>query len=174
MPSGSTPVTVYSQRLKRLLQNIQAGEVSVAQGLHALRELPFSDLAYAKLDHHRLLRRGFPEVVYGKGKTVGQIVSIAERFIQKGQPVVITRASAAVAARLKRKDRSMRYDAGSGVVVLNFPAQRMRGSVALVTAGTSDMPVAAEAKIILELMGRRVVEIYDVGVAGLHRLMHHL
>lgn len=168
------PTTDYERRLRRLLRQIQGGTLSVSDGLSQLRELPFSDLTYAKVDHHRLLRRGFPEVVYGEGKTVGQVVAIAERLVHSGQPVVITRATAAMNARLKRIDSRTRYHAAARVIVANVPRVRVAGCVAIVTAGTTDIPIAAEAKIILELMGRRVIEVYDVGVAGLHRLIRQL
>lgn len=140
-----------------------------------LRELPFADLAFAKVDHHRILRRGFPEVVYGSGKTVGQVVSVARRLLRAGQPLVVTKATPAMFARLQPEHPGLRYDPQARLITSRPPRPPRRGRpIAVVTGGTSDIPVAAEAEAILRLMGRRVDSIYDVGVAGLHRLVAHL
>lgn len=161
--------------MARLLGQVQRRRLSVASAMTRLRDLPFADLTYAKVDHHRAFRRGFPEVIYGAGKTVGQIVAIAQRLLAAGQPLVVTKAGPAVYARLRQEHRSLRYDARARLITTQPPTpRRSAATVAVVTAGTSDIPVAAEAETILQLMGVRVVPCYDVGVAGLHRLMAHL
>ena len=162
--------------MTRLLGQVRRRQLSVPSALRHLHDLPFADLTYAKVDHHRELRRGFPEVVYGAGKTLGQIVAIAERLLAAGQPLVVTKATPAVYARLRRAHPELRYDARGRLLTTPPPRPRRRtaGPVAVVTAGTGDIPVAAEAETILRVMGVRVVPCYDVGVAGLHRVMRHL
>lgn len=165
------------RQVRRLLTAVRRGRISVAGATEQLQTLPFEDLTYAKVDHHRSLRRGFPEVVYGAGKTVGQVVAIAERLLKAGHPLVITKARAEVFARLRRAHPRLRYDATARLIATapssNHHRRRRGGLVAVVTAGTSDAPVASEAVAILRLMGQRVVTLDDVGVAGLHRLMAH-
>ncbi len=167
--------STFRRRITRLLGQVRRHRLSVTSAMTQLRDLPFADLTYAKVDHHRALRRGFPEVVYGAGKTVGQIVGIAERLLAAGQPLVVTKAGPAVYARLRRAHPALRYDARARLITTPIPTvRRGTAAVAVVTAGTSDIPVAAEAEAILQLMGVRVVPCYDVGVAGLHRVMSHL
>ena len=182
----STPS--YRARLARLLRGVQAGQIPVSAALDHLRDLPFADLTHAKVDHHRALRRGFPEVIYGQGKTVGQVVAVARRLAAHGHPLVVTKASAAMFARLQRERPGLRYDPVARLITSPWPRPegggtassrrshrpRGRATVAVVTAGTTDIPVAAEAEAILRLMGRRVDAIYDVGVAGIHRVLAHL
>jgi len=162
--------------VRQVLRQVQRRQLSVAAAAEQLKDLPFADLAYAKVDHHRALRRGFPEVILGQGKTVGQVVAIARRLLKAGQRLVITRASPAMFARLRREAPRLRYDAAARIIATASPrpASPRSMAVAVVTAGTSDVPVAAEAEAILRIMGHRVVTLYDVGVAGIHRLLPHL
>ena len=118
-----------------------------------------------------MLRRGFPEVIYGAGKTVGQIVALARRLLKAGQPLVITKATPAIYARLKEELPRVQYDAAARMVTTPPPKPARRGLVAIVTAGTGDLPIAAEAVAILKVMGHRVQTFYDVGVSGLHRVV---
>lgn len=164
----------YRRRVTRLVGQVRRRQVSPAAAIAQLRELPFADLTFAKVDHHRVLRRGFPEVIYGQGKTVGQVVAVARRLIQHGQPLVVTKATPAMFARLAGEVPGLRYDPRARLITTPWPRRARGGPVVVVTAGTSDIPVAAEAEALVRLMGRRVVRIYDVGVAGLHRVVAHL
>ncbi|MFH1995951.1 MAG: nickel pincer cofactor biosynthesis protein LarB [Candidatus Omnitrophota bacterium] len=142
-----------------------------AAGLSAL---PYKDIGFAKIDHHRHLRRGFPEVIFGKGKTVREIVLIAKRIVEANGILLVTHADKKAYTALKKVIRLARYDARSRVIYYSsspIPKKRSKGEIVIVTGGTADQPVAIEAKITLELMGERVRMLYDVGVAGLHRLL---
>ncbi|RJO63587.1 MAG: nickel pincer cofactor biosynthesis protein LarB [Myxococcales bacterium] len=163
-------------RLERLLKDVAAGRADVAQALDRLRRLPFEDVDFAVVDHHRLLRTGVPEVIYGESKTVEQIVAIARRIVEAGGPLLATRLDDAKAAALvEAVDGAVHYPLAR-IVYRKKPgrARPPRGLVAVITAGTSDIPVAEEAAIALELMGERVERFFDVGVAGLHRLLDKL
>lgn len=164
----------FSRRLRRILGQVRRRQRSVAWAAAQLRDLPFADLTYAKVDHHRALRRGFPEVIYGAGKTVGQVVAIARRLVRAGHPLVVTKATPAMYARLRGEIPHLRYDAAARLLLAGGWPRRGGGPVAVVTAGTSDAAVAAEAEAILRLRGHRVTAVYDVGVAGLHRLVPSL
>ncbi len=157
--------------LARLLRQIQQGGVTVAQALRQLRSMPFEDLGFASLDHHRSLRQGFPEVVLCEGKTTAQIVTIARSLIKKGGPFLATRAEPAVARAIRRLNRRARYYADARIVAIHPALHKVQGHVLVVTAGTADVPVAEEARVTAEVMGSRVERLYDVGVAGLHRLL---
>jgi NCAIR mutase (PurE)-related protein len=141
--------------------------------MKALRDLPYKDIGFAKVDNHRCLRRGFPEVVFGKGKTVEQIVKISKRIIAHDGILLVTRAPRAAFVRMRASYPGMRYDAGAmAISYRKHPAEMKKGLVLIITAGTADLPVAEEARITLELMGNRVEVLCDVGVAGLHRLLN--
>ncbi|MBH0185574.1 MAG: 1-(5-phosphoribosyl)-5-amino-4-imidazole-carboxylate carboxylase, partial [Nitrospira sp.] len=159
------------EKLEQLVRQIRQGRVSVDQALQRLRALPFEDLGFASLDHHRSLRQGFPEVVLCEGKTTAQVVAIARSFIKKRGPFLATRAEPAVARAICRLDRRARYHADARIVAIAPPSQKRKGHVLVVTAGTADVPVAEEARITAEIMGSHVERLYDVGVAGLHRLL---
>ena len=163
------------QTIRALLRRVAAREQTVDEAVAALRALPFEDLGFAKVDHHRELRRGFPEVVYCAGKTPVQVAEIVARLADRGPRLLGTRATeahfAAAAARLP----DLRYDAVAGALWLDRDPGRPRaGGVLLLAAGTSDLPVAEEAALTLDLMGHAPRRVYDVGVAGLHRLLHYL
>jgi len=160
-----------SARLKRLLRNLQAGTVGLAAAVERLRTLPYEDLGFATVDHHRSIRQGFPEVVFCEGKTRAQIVAIARDLLKKGGPLLATRVEPDVAAALGRLDRRAVYHDLARVVVIQRRKPELRGDILVVTAGTADIPVAEEAKVTAEVMGSRVESLYDVGVAGIHRVL---
>jgi len=161
------------RRVESILRDLKAGTVSVGVAMESLRSLPFEDLGYATVDTHRGLRRGFPEAVYCAGKTDAQVAAIVERLSRHHGTVLATRVrpttAAAVRARLGRT-RVREFAEARMLVVGSFPKPR-KGRIAVVTAGTSDLPVAEEAAVTAEAMGHRVDRIYDVGVAGVHRLL---
>jgi NCAIR mutase (PurE)-related protein len=133
--------------------------------------MPFEDLGFASLDHHRSLRQGFPEVVLCEGKTVPQVTAIARALIKKRGPFLATRATPAMARAIRRLHRRARYYGDARLVAIHDAGRKRLGQVLVVTAGTADVPVAEEARVTAEVMGSRVERLYDVGVAGLHRLL---
>ncbi|MGC1684235.1 MAG: nickel pincer cofactor biosynthesis protein LarB [Candidatus Acidiferrales bacterium] len=161
---------------RKFLEDVRAGRVSLDKALEKLRQLPFEDLGFAKIDHHRSLRQGFPEVIYGRGKTPQQVAGIVRGMhrAKASHNILITRGSNATYAAVKRVARSAKFHPLSGVIAIERSRERTgKGLVLVVTAGTSDIPVAEEALISAQMMGNRAEAIYDVGVAGLHRLMEH-
>jgi len=160
-------------RIKALLEQVRAGKVTTVDALSELRDLPFRDLGFATVDHHRALRMGLPEVILGEPKTADQIAGIAEELVRTGQNVLITRLDAAKAAAVIVRIPELRYVPLARVATLELtpPAARPGGSVAVVTAGTGDAPVAEEACETLRLLGIATLRVYDVGVAGIHRLL---
>jgi hypothetical protein len=163
--------TMTPERLERLLRQVEQRRVTVAQALQRLRSMPFEDLGYASLDHHRSLRQGFPEVLFCEGKTTEQIVTIARALIKKGGPFLATRAEPVVALAIRRLDRRARYYPDARVVAIHPASRKLQGRILVVTAGTADVPVAEEARVTAEVMGSHVECLYDVGVAGIHRLL---
>ncbi len=161
--------------LEELLQRVQHGEETIAGALAALRDLPFAELGFAKPDLHRELRTGLPEVIFGEGKTVEQIAAIAARLAADGQNVLVTRLDAERAATLATLVPAFVYhrDARLGVLSATLVEANGAGTIVVASAGTADQPVAEEAACTAELLGNRVDRIYDVGVAGLHRLLAH-
>ncbi len=161
-------------QLRSLLEEVRAGHVEIDAALDRLRHLPFEDLGFAKVDHHRALRHGMPEVIFGKGKTPEQILGIAERLLERAPNILITRAGESAACLLKGKFADAEYFPLSGAVrVWRDRTVRGKGILAVVCAGTSDIPVAEEAQITAEVMGNEVDIIHDIGVAGIHRLMNN-
>jgi pyridinium-3,5-biscarboxylic acid mononucleotide synthase len=161
-------------QLRVLLEEVRAGAVEIDAALERLRHMPFEDLGFAKVDHHRALRHGMPEVVFGLGKTADQVSSIAASLLARAQNVLLTRLTAEVAERLQREHAGGEYFPASGA--LRFWRDRTlrgKGKIAVVCAGTSDLPVTEEAEVTAEVMGNEVDAIHDIGVAGIHRLMHH-
>ncbi|HEX6531495.1 MAG TPA: nickel pincer cofactor biosynthesis protein LarB, partial [Nitrospira sp.] len=159
------------ERLEQLLIRVRSGKVSVTAAMEQLRALPFEDLGFASLDHHRSIRQGFPEVIFCEGKTPAQIRGIAASLLKHHRPFLATRASPQVAALIKRIDRRAVYHELARIVAVRDLKRRLEGHVLVITAGTSDVPVAEEARITAEVMGSRVETLYDVGVAGIHRLL---
>ncbi len=159
------------EHLADLLTAVREHRLSVEQAVKRLRSLPFEDLGFASLDHHRSLRQGFPEVVLCEGKTKPQILSIVRALRKKGGPLLVTRVERSLAPAICRVDRRARYHPDARVVVIEERPRPRHGHVLVVTAGTADVMVAEEARITAEVMGSHVETLYDVGVAGLHRLL---
>ena len=163
--------------LEVLLEQVRAGHTPVVDALErvqrSMREAPFEDLGFARLDTHRAVRQGFPEVVLGMGKTPAQIAAIAERIVARGQSLLVTRATAeAHAAVVAQVPAAIFNDVARTVTLRQQDVEPGRGTVLVVCAGTSDLPVAEEAVVTADLMGNVVDRLYDVGVAGIHRLLH--
>ncbi|HSY79467.1 MAG TPA: nickel pincer cofactor biosynthesis protein LarB [Verrucomicrobiae bacterium] len=164
------------KRIREILDGVAAGRMTAGAAFKRIRELPFEDLGFAKLDNHRSMRRGIPEVIFGEGKTANQLVAIGKRVLASGTNLIITRLDADKARVVKRQIRALTYhaDARIGVVVKEHLKPSGQGVVMVLSAGTSDMPVAEEAALCAELFGNRVARVYDVGVAGIHRLTANL
>ena len=161
--------------IKALLQAVADGTASVDQALLQLKQAPFEDLGFAKLDHHRALRQGAAEVIYGAGKTPEQILKITQAMLARGQKtVLITRLTPESAAYLSPQLPLHYYEMGRVGIAGEIPAPSGRGKIVIATGGTSDQPVAEEAALTAEALGNEVVRLYDVGVAGLHRLLSHV
>ncbi len=160
-------------RLRSLLEEVASGSRSIDEAVLSLRGGPFEDLGFAKVDTHRGIRQGVPEVIFGATKTLEQIVSIAETLLSAGNgSVIVTRLSEESADEVSRRI-PFRYDPVSRVGIAGTPTQERRGMISVITAGTSDIPVAEEAAVTAEALGNRVVRIYDAGVSGIHRLLSH-
>ncbi len=161
-------------QLRLLFEQVSRGEVDIEHAVGRLRHMPFEDLGFAKIDHHRALRHGMPEVVFAKGKTPEQVVLIAERLLEHSQNVLITRADRECAALVTERLPGAEYlPLSCAIRFWRDRTIRGTGKIAVVCAGTSDMPVAEEAQVTAELMGNRVEAIHDIGVAGIHRLMQN-
>jgi hypothetical protein len=166
---------VNKQETLDILKKIQAGTVTPEDALSKMCTEPFQDLGYAKLDHHRELRQGIAEVIYGEGKTPDQITGIVNAMRAKGQSLVLITRLAPDAADIIRKNIPMQYHGAARIgIVGDIPAPNGIGKIVVAAAGTSDMPVAEEAAVTAEALGNEVVRLYDVGVAGLHRLLSKL
>lgn len=161
-------------RLEELLAELAAGRRTVAETLDRLRTLPFESLGDLTLDHHRELRCGFPEVVFAAGKSDAQVEAAVTRLLETGQTLLVTRVAPDLATRLAAAHPDLRHDADARALFRRVPANQPAGRVLVIAAGTSDLPVAAEAALTAELFGHEVGRITDVGVAGLHRLLAHL
>lgn len=160
--------------LRKLLGRVRRKSLSVGDAIDELKHLPFEDLGFAKLDHHRSIRCGFPEVVYCEGKTIEQVVAIIQRRVAGGGNVLATRASAEVVRAVKRKVRKVQYNKTARTISIRQNKATPRNDfAAIVCAGTSDLPVAEEARETCEIMDQPTKCFYDVGVAGIHRLLAH-
>lgn len=158
--------------LKNLLQDVSDGRVTPAEAASRLATLPYEDLGFAKVDHHRALRRGFPEAIFGAGKTPEQVVAIVDRIAGRGQRVLVTRTTAEVHALVAAAHPHARWhEAARCVTVDSGKPTPLAGCIAVLAAGTSDLPVAEEAAVVAQFHGATVERVYDVGVAGLHRLL---
>ena len=159
-------------RIKQLLEDLRDGKIEVDVAMHALKNLPYEDLGFAKIDTHRNIRKGFSEVIFCEGKTIEQIVAIVERFSQNEHTIMATRASKEVFEAISKiRDDAVYHEAARIIVIGKMPNPRTEKIVAVVSAGTSDIPVAEEAAVTSEVMGSPVERLYDIGVAGLHRLL---
>jgi len=162
------------EQLRSLFEQVRSGAVDIDAAMVRMRHMPFEDLGFAKVDHHRALRHGMPEVVFAKGKTPEQVVAIAESLLDNAHNVLITRAGPECAEMVTGRLPCAEYFPLSGII--RFWRDRTihgKGKVAVVCAGTSDMPVSEEAQLTAEAMGNEVDTIHDIGVAGIHRLMHN-
>jgi NCAIR mutase (PurE)-related protein len=163
--------------LRELLREVRAGRMTDAAAIERLRHLPFEDLGFAKVDHHRSLRQGFAEVVFGRGKTPAQVVEIVRSMLAKKDSrhnVLVTRADRGIYAAVRRLARGAKFHPLSGAIVIEREKKVLgKGTILVVSAGTSDIPVAEEALVAARALGNRAEAIYDVGVAGLHRLLGH-
>ena len=161
-------------QLRSLLEQVRSGSVEIDSALDRLRHMPFEDLGFAKVDHHRALRHGIPEVVFGKGKTPEQVSAIVQSLLSRAQNVLVTRASQETALRLLDEIPDAEHFPASGAIrVWRDRTMQGKGKIAIACAGTSDLPVAEEARVTAETMGNEIDSITDVGVAGIHRLMAH-
>lgn len=162
-----------ADELKQILEDVASGRTKPNKALKRLKSFPFEDLGFAKVDHHRVLRRGFPEVVFGQGKTPPQIAAISQAIHGQGSAVLVTRVNADKAADCLALFPELVYHPEARCLALEAvtPPPPGRGVVAVVAAGTSDLPVAEEAVLTARIMGSKVVTVFDVGVSGLHRLM---
>jgi hypothetical protein len=161
--------------LQDVLINVGEGRMTVAEAqgqlLAALRETPYENLGFARVDHHRPIRQGFPEVILGLGKTPDQIAAIAARISERGHGVLVTRADAAAWEQVRQVLPDAEYHATARAITLKRPVAPGKGTIVVASAGTSDLPVAEEAVVTADLMGNRVERLYDVGVAGIHRVL---
>jgi NCAIR mutase (PurE)-related protein len=193
-PARFVPLARYTVRnefmnerdLHQLLKAVSAGKVSPEKAVQQLKHLPFEDLGFAKVDHHRALRQGYAEVVFGKGKTPQHVADIVRSMLRHGpsshkagrQNILVTRADARIFAAVRRVNsgigRAARFHPLSGVITIERTTEISgKGTIFVVSAGTSDIPVAEEALLTASMMGNRVEHLYDVGVAGIHRLLEH-
>jgi NCAIR mutase (PurE)-related protein len=162
------------KRIRDLLRQVRQGKVDVEAAVERLRHLPFEDLGFAKVDHHRALRQGMPEVILGSGKTPEQVVAIGRELLKRSKNLLITRASRETYRAVKKLARRAEFFPLSGAIrVWGDRTLLGKGTIAVVCAGTSDIPVAEEAQVTAEVMGNRVDTLYDVGVAGIHRLLNN-
>jgi NCAIR mutase (PurE)-related protein len=161
------------RKLEDLLKSVKSGKATLSEAIARLKSLPFEDLGFTRIDHHRSLRKGFPEVIWGEGKTSGQILSIMKQLRAKGQNILITRLEEKKAKAIQRVFPKSQYYPGSRVLTHHTHPVKSegKGTILVITAGTTDIPVAEEAAITAQIMGNRVETLYDVGVAGIHRLL---
>jgi NCAIR mutase (PurE)-related protein len=168
---------MQAQQIKELLEQVKNGDISIEDAIKKLRYLPFEDLGFAQIDHHRQIRRGFPEVIYCPGKTTEQIIKIFTSLAERGNNVLATRAEEELFEALAKTKAfpQARYERVAKAIVLEQKKIALsKAVIPIITAGTADLPVAAEAKVTAEIMGQQTEVICDVGVAGLHRLFGHL
>jgi len=166
------------ERIRKLLKAVKEGSIGIDEALQRLRDFPFEEIGFATIDHHRAIRRGFPEVVLCQGKSPDQVVAIGRRIVEKGNILLATRVNQGTAEKLKGEFPEAEHNPVARTFVV-YPegkkdrVERGRGTVLVVSAGTSDIPVAEEAAVTAEVMGNRVERLFDVGVAGIHRLLSH-
>ncbi len=166
--------TIDQQKLRELLEGVAAGTTSIEAAVADLRLLPYEDIGFAKIDHHRALRDTLPEVVLADGKTPAQVAEIASRLAARASKVLITRADAVCYDAVRAESPDFTYHETARTITLNRDDARKEPGVTILCGGTADLPVAEEAAVTAELMGNDVQRVYDVGVAGIHRLLDHL
>ena len=161
--------------LKSILNSVAAGETSASEAADRLEHLAYEDITYAHIDHHRSLRKGFPEVIFGEGKTAGQIIGIMDKMQQQENIILVTRVNPQKAEDVRSRFPKAVYHSDARMIVfeLKEAVNRGRGPILVISAGTSDIPVAREAYLTAKAMGNEVETIFDVGVSGIHRLLNH-
>jgi pyridinium-3,5-biscarboxylic acid mononucleotide synthase len=158
--------------LQEILEKVHEKKLSPEEAFAKLRDYPYQDLGFAKIDHHREVRRGFPEIIYGQGKSDDQVLKIAREISRRGNSLLITRVESGVYAKLKKQIPGCLYNSlGKTAYLMKKKPLPGKGKIVIITAGTSDIPVAEEAAVTCEMLGNEFERIYDVGVAGLHRLL---
>ena len=160
------------KNIRQILRDVQNGTCSVDDGVSRFKHLPYEDVGFARIDHHRALRQGFPEVIFGRGKTVAQIKTIAKRMLANRQNLLITRTDQTVFREIKKIDSKAKFYPDPGtILVQRDKTEYGKGKILVACAGTADIPVAKEAEVTAEAMGNQVESLVDVGVAGIHRLL---
>ena len=160
------------EEITKILRDVRRGKLSVDDAMDRLRHMPYEDLGYAKIDHHRSLRQGFPEVIFARGKDPSQVEGIVRGMLRNQHNILITRGDAGLFERVRRVDASAQFHERSGAISIRRERKiRGKGKILVVCAGTSDIPVAEEALVTADIMGNRAEPLYDVGVAGIHRLL---
>ena len=162
---------MQEHEIKEIMENVANKKLKVEEAITKLKFLPFEDLGFAKIDHHRALRKGFPEVVYCQNKTKEQVAYIVKRMAKNNSTVLATRATEEMFNEVENSVKNVEYNKISKTIIINKIKKIKNGRILVLSAGTSDMPVAEEAAVVAETMGNQVERIYDVGVAGLHRLL---
>jgi NCAIR mutase (PurE)-related protein len=158
--------------IRKILGAVQSRKTSIDEAMEKLKHLPYENLGFARIDHHRSLRQGFPEVIFGRGKSVKQITAIVAKMLTKDHNILITRTGATVFRHVKKLTPLARYYSESGVItIVRDKTIHGKGEILVISAGTADIPVAEEAALTAETMGNTVATLFDVGVAGLHRLL---
>ncbi len=161
--------------IRSILERVQSGEITVDEAMLSIKKAPFEDIDYAKIDLHRKVRTGSAEVIYGAGKTPEQIIGITDVMLKNDQKTILITRISKETAEIIQKAHDMRYDESPRLGIIGeFPEKSGNGKIVVATGGTSDMPVSEEAALTAEAYGNEVVRLYDVGVAGLHRLLAHL
>jgi len=161
-----------AEEITRMLRRVRRGSLSVEEAVDRLRDLPYEDLGYAKIDHHRSLRQGFPEVIFGRGKSPEQVEGVVRRMLHRGHNILVTRGDAVLFERVRKLDKRAEFHPLSGAIAIRLDRRiQGKGIILVVSAGTTDIPVAEEALITAETMGNSVQALFDVGVAGIHRLL---
>ncbi len=165
-------MSLTADQIKKMLEQVRRGKLPVDRALERLRDLPYEDLGYAKIDHHRALRQGFPEVIFGCGKSPAHVEGVVRRMLPRKHNILITRGGEALFQRLRKLAPKAEFHPLSGAITIRpDPVRRGKGTILVVSAGTSDIPVAEEALVTAETMGNVAKSLYDVGVAGIHRLL---
>lgn len=166
---------MYEQKIKEIMHEVKNKKINVDEAVKKLKFMPFEDLGFAKIDYHRALRRGFPEVVFCQHKTTGQVVAIVKKLASNNSNVLATRATEEMFNAVKKHVKIAQYNKTSKTIIIQNKKNKnlKNGKILVLSAGTSDMPVAEEAAAVAEAMGNKVERIYDVGVAGLHRLLNN-
>ena len=166
---------MHEQKIRKIMIGVANKKLEVDDAVKKLKFLPFEDLGYAKIDHHRALRKGFPEVVYCQNKSAGQVVEIVKKLAQSNSQVLATRATEEMFKEVRKNIKNAQYNKISKTIIICKKNQNKikNGKILVITAGTSDINVAEEAAVVAEAMGSKIERLYDVGVAGLHRLLNN-